>query len=229
MGAEMVELVNELLLSLAYHPERVYAAIVVLMLLSSFGLPIPEEVTLLSAGFIAYVGRSPEEFPPPAPDAPVVDPLVLAAVATGAVFMSDLLIYGIGRRWGSAVRNSWLSRRLTTPRSWERVERWTGRHGFKVCWIFRFTPGVRFPGHLTCGIVKVPLWQFCLADGVATVISVPTQVLLIAYYGDAIVSVLKELKIGLASVLIGGALLYLVVGLVLRRRRVPTVAPEAAP
>jgi hypothetical protein len=118
-------------LSMAYQPWKVYLACTLLLLLSSFGLPVPEE----------------------------------------------------GRQFGARVRASWLGR-LVSPNAWARAESWTERHGGKVCWVFRFTPGIRFPAHLTCGLVKVPLWQFCLADGVATLVSVPTQILLIAYHGD---------------------------------------------
>ena len=47
-------------LDYAHQPHYVYAAIIVLMLASSFGLPFPEEVTLLSAGLLAYIGSNPE-------------------------------------------------------------------------------------------------------------------------------------------------------------------------
>ena len=218
----MEDLANEPVLqwflAMAYEPAYVYAAVTSLLILSSFGLPVPEEVTLLSAGFIAYVGRSPELFPAPTPDAAVVDAWLLAGICTLAVFASDVLIYGLGRRFGPSVRNSWLSRKAIAPETWERAERWTERHGGKVCWVFRFTPGVRFPGHLTCGMVKLPFWQFCLADGVATLVSVPTQVLLISFYGHVVIANLKLVKLGIVIVFVL-TVAFFVVRKVLRRRR----------
>lgn len=195
-------------MSMAYQPWNVYLACVALLIASSFGLPLPEEVTLLSAGFMAYIGRSPDQFPPPTPGAPVVDAWVLAVVCTVAVFTSDLLVYGIGRRFCRTIRQSWLGRRLVSPKSWTRAEAWVERHGVKVCWVFRFMPGIRFPGHLTCGLVRVPLWQFCVADGIATLISVPTQVLLIAHYGDVVLHALREFKLAIAAVLVLAIIVY---------------------
>ena len=204
--------------TMAYQPWKVYLVCTLLLLLSSFGLPVPEEVTLVSAGLVAFVGRSPEHFPPPSPGAPVVDAAVLAVVCTAAVFLSDLLIYGMGRRFGPRLRQTWLARRLISRKSWARAEKWTERHGGQVCWVFRFTPGVRFPGHLTCGIVKLPLWQFCLADGIATLVSVPSQILLVAHYGGAVLGFLKQFKVALAVALVAVVVGALLVRFLRRRR-----------
>ena len=40
----------------AYQPEWVYAAVFGMMLASGFGLPLPEEVTLISLGALAFMG-----------------------------------------------------------------------------------------------------------------------------------------------------------------------------
>lgn len=208
----MEELANDPIMqwffSMAFEPWKVYLGCLFLLLASSFGLPVPEEVTLLSAGFMAYVGLSPEQFPPPYPGAPVVDPVFLAVLCLFAVFGSDLLIYWLGTRFGQRVRESRLGR-LAPAAAWARAEGWTERHGAKVCWVFRFTPGIRFPGHLTCGIVGVPLWQFCLADGLAALVSVPTQILLIAYNGDVVVSFLKRFKFAVFVVILVVGVIYL--------------------
>lgn len=228
----MEELANDPVLqwffSMAFEPWKVYLGCLGLLVLSSFGLPVPEEVTLLSAGFMAYVGRSPDEFPPPYPGAPVVDPVFLAVFCLFAVFFSDLLIYGLGRFFGERVRNSRLGR-LAPESSWKKAEDWTERHGVKVCWVFRFTPGIRFPGHLTCGIVKVPFWQFALADGVAALVSVPTQILLIAYYGEVVVGFLKRFKFAFLIAVVSLGLLYLCWRLWGWRKAAAEAEPEAAP
>lgn len=209
--------VFQFMLGLAHRPLSVYAAVVIMLTLSSFGLPVPEEVTLLSAGFIAYVGRNPELYPPPTPDALVVQPYVLAFVCTLAVFWSDVLIYWLGRRFGIPIRRSRFVRRFVSKKAWAKAEAWVERYGVRVCWVFRFTPGVRFPGHLTCGLIRVPFWQFCLADGIATLVSVPTQVLLIAFYGEVILAFLKEFKLAVATLIAVAAVGFVIWRFVLRR------------
>ena len=84
----------------AYHPGYVYAGIVCMMLMSAFGLPLPEEVTLISVGVLAFMGGNPELFPPPFPGAPVVNAYEASLVAFLAVYSSDFLIYSIGRNYG---------------------------------------------------------------------------------------------------------------------------------
>ena len=49
----------------AYEPTMVYVGLVGMMLLSSVGFPLPEEVTLVSVGVLAFMGANPEHFPPP--------------------------------------------------------------------------------------------------------------------------------------------------------------------
>ncbi len=57
----------------AYEPTMVYCAIFVMMMASGFGLPLPEEVYIVSVGILAYMGAHPDLFPPPFVGAPVVN------------------------------------------------------------------------------------------------------------------------------------------------------------
>lgn len=212
----------------AHEPAKVYLAATVMLVLSSFGLPIPEEVTLLSSGFLAFIGRSPGAYPPPAPGAPVVDPYVLATICTVAVFSSDAMMYWIGRKFGTRIRRSRRLGRIVSAKAWDKAEAWNARYGVRVCWIFRFTPGLRFPGHLTCGIVRVPFLHFVIADGIATLVSVPTQVLLIAFYGEQILAFLKEFKLVAGILLAVGVVVFLLSRLLRRRTAaLPPAEPEA--
>jgi len=57
--------------------------------------------------------------------------------------------------------------------------------------------------------MKVPIWKFLLIDGGAAFISVPTQVILVATYGEVIVSELKRFKlIVISTCLLLGALYF---------------------
>ena len=85
----------------AYEPLTIYGALITLMVMSSFGFPVPEEVTLVSVGLVAFLAQHPEIYAPPSPDASPVNPNYLATVAFFAVFLSDCLVYTIGRTFGS--------------------------------------------------------------------------------------------------------------------------------
>jgi membrane protein DedA with SNARE-associated domain len=70
------------------------------MLASSFGFPVPEELVLISSGLVAYLGKNPEQFPPPYPGAQPVEMWTLMGVCFLAVFFSDFLVYSIGKYLG---------------------------------------------------------------------------------------------------------------------------------
>lgn len=191
----------------AYEPNWVYVLLVVMMLLSAVGLPLPEEATLVSVGVLAYMGANPDKYPPPFPGAPHVNPTTAAIVAFFAVFFADFIIYWIGRSFGRKIFELKPMKAILSEENRLKIETWTHKYGAYACGIFRFTPGVRFPGHLACGMLKFSAWKFALIDGVAAMISVPTQILLLAHYGEPILQGLKKFKI-VVLVVLGLALLY---------------------
>ena len=204
------------LLTYAYQPYMVYGFVIAFMTASSFGLPIPEEMTLVSAGLVAFMAHNPADFPPPTPDAQGVNLVVLCFVCFFAVLGSDLLIYTIGKVFGQKIVNSDFFNKRIGQERFEKINKTFNKYSYWACGIFRFTPGVRFPGHLTCGLMRVPVWQFLLVDGLAALFSVPTQVLLVAYYGREILGQIKEFKIILAGIIGLLILVWLVKKLIAR-------------
>lgn len=171
-----------------------------MMVASAVGFPMPEEITLVSVGFLAFMGSRPDLFPPPFPGAPVVNVHEAAAISFLAVFGSDFLIYGIGRKWGRKILYHPRMRRVISEASIQKVEAWTKKYGNFAVFVFRFTPGVRFPGHLATGMLRFSAWKFAMIDGLAALVSVPTQIYLLAFYGKEILVYFSRFKIVLASV-----------------------------
>lgn len=194
--------IAELLLQYAYEPLTVYTLIILLLTASSFGLPFPEEIVLLSAGLLAHIGSNPALYPPPSPDAIGVSVPITATVCFFAVFLSDFLVFWLGRRYGSAMLQHPWAQKLISPKGFEKIAEWTAKFGPLACGVFRFTPALRFPGHFACGATGVKYSTFILVDGMAALLSVPTQVVLMAYFGEEILSVLKNVKIVLAITIV---------------------------
>lgn len=178
----------------AYQPNMVYLGVVFMMVASALGFPMPEEVTLVSVGFLAFMGSRPDLFPPPFPGAPVVNVHEAAFISFLAVFGSDFLIYFVGRKWGRKILYHPRARKLISEASIQRVENWTKKYGNFAVFVFRFTPGVRFPGHLATGMLKFSAWKFALIDGLAALVSVPTQIYLLAHYGKEILVYFSRFK-----------------------------------
>jgi membrane protein DedA with SNARE-associated domain len=192
-------LITQFFSQYAYAPWLVYSAVCIFMLLSAFGLPIPEEIVLISAGFVGHMALHPVDYPPPFPGAQSVNVKILAGVAFVAVICSDFLIYQLGKRFGPRLfKMRWFAR-LISDESLEKIQGWTRKYGAWTVVIFRFTPGVRFPGHLMCGAMGLSPWRFVAVDMIAAGISVPTQVLLVSLYGETILHYFKPFKIYLLS------------------------------
>ena len=210
----MEQTLIDMLYQFAHQPYLVYGLVFAFMYASSFGFPVPEEVVLLTLGFLAHMAMNPEMYPPTASTvsggvggnaallAPAAATLsnsvnvhIAAWLAFVAVVSSDFLVYGIGRTVGEKVlKHKWVAK-VMTPERQEKVYAWTNRFGPWAAGVFRFTPGVRFPGHLSCGILKVPAKKFLAVDCFAALISVPTQVYLVAFYGKEIIDLIKKYQI----------------------------------
>lgn len=203
----------------AYEPMWIYTFLIGMMLLSAVGLPLPEEATLVSVGILAYMGSHPDKYPPPYPGAPHVHAQTAAIVAFLAVFTSDFLIYALGRLYGRAIFEWKPVRSVLSEDNRLKIEKWTHKYGAYACGIFRFTPGIRFPGHLACGMLKFPAWKFALIDGFAAAISVPTQIILLANYGETILKVLKQFKIFVICILLVILVVFLYKKFVVKRQQ----------
>lgn len=196
------EIILEWFTQYAYQPHLVYGGIILFMFASSFGLPIPEELVLISAGLVAYISLHPSVYPPPFDGAPTVNPYILAGVCFLAVFLSDFIIFQLGRKFGRPLLKSEKLSRFLKPKKVAKVEKWLQKYGAWTSGFFRFTPGLRFPGHLSCGALGLNPIKFVLVDGTAALISVPTQILLISIYGETIIKYLKRFQHGIFIVLL---------------------------
>lgn len=192
----------------AYEPAIVYGTVVFMMVISSFGFPVPEEVSLISVGIVCYMGRNPDLFPPPEVGATAVNTYTAAAVTFCAVVASDFLVYTLGKTLGGKIMRWKVMKRQ--QKQLDRVSSWMQKYGVFAAALFRFTPGLRFPGHFSCGMMGLPPLKFLAVDSLAALVSVPTQIFLISYYGKEILENFKAIKIVLGAALVIGGIVYFI-------------------
>jgi membrane protein DedA with SNARE-associated domain len=159
--------------------------IFVVLLLCGFGLPMPEDVVLVTGGVLAWL----------ASDLPSADfttmlkddgLLQMVAVGLAGILAGDSVIFWAGRRLGSRVAEFPALRRVVTPEKMTEVERLIRRRGDVVVMIARFLPGLRAPTYFTVGHAGMPYWEFLLFDGMAALVSAPLWVCLGFYFGSNI-------------------------------------------
>jgi len=170
---------------------QAYAAIVIVLFACGMGVPIPEDITLFAAGFLAYKGR-----------------ITLAgAVIVGliGVLVGDSFMYLIGRNFGRKVFDWPVFRKIFTSERIKMAEEKIQNNARIICFTSRFAPGLRAPVYITSGVLRVPFTVFIGMDGLAALISVPVWVFLAYFLGDKVemlLEIAKQTKIGVALVLL---------------------------
>jgi len=134
----------------------------ILLLLCGLGLPMPEDIVLITAGMLGVIdGRSWFE----------VSVFMYAGVLAG-----DSMIFFAGQRYGTRLLGTSWFQRIFPPAKQARVEELFAKHGTTGLFIGRFLPGLRAPIFFSAGSLKVSLVKFLLLDGLAALVSVPVFV-----------------------------------------------------
>lgn len=144
-----------------------YWAVFFVLLICGFGVPIPEDITLVSGGVISGLGYTNVHW--------------MLVVSMIGVLVGDSTMYWLGRIYGEKILKFPLIRRIATPERFAQVQERFEKQGWKLLFVARFLPGLRAVVYLVSGITrKVGFTRFVLVDFCAAIISVPIWV----YLGD---------------------------------------------
>jgi membrane protein DedA with SNARE-associated domain len=193
-----------------------YGGIFVVLLLGSLGLPIPEEVPIVTAGILSHQGTMRWW-------------LALATCVIG-VLSGDVVLYWAGRHWGDRVLEQPFVGRLLDRRRLEQIEAGYRRRGALIVFLARNVMGLRAAAFVGAGVVGLPFRKFVAADGTAVAYGVPLNFGLAYLFSRHLHRVLAEVHrvegwLALAIVVVGGAWVYFV----LRRRGERALAAAARP
>jgi membrane protein DedA with SNARE-associated domain len=135
-----------------------YPALLSLLILTGVGSPVPEDLLLLTAGYLVFSG--------------VFDWPVALTVSFVGVVVSDLMLYSAGRHlaWRST---RWSEGRVLSPKRLERATGWFDRVGDHLVFIARLVPGTRAMVFLTAGARALPVWRFLWHDILGASLWVP--------------------------------------------------------
>lgn len=149
-----------------------YSVILGILLACGMGLPIPEDITLLAAGFLAGIGNI----------------SLTGAFIAGfvGVMAGDSFLFFLGRKLGYRAFKLPIIRLIMTEERISLAKEKVISNSKFICFTARFLPGLRSPIFLTSGILGVPPLVFFGLDGFAALISVPVWILLGWWFGDAL-------------------------------------------
>ena len=129
-----------------------YAALGIFgVVLSTLFLPLPEELALLGAGYLAHSGAL---------------PLWAAWLSSWAgIVVGDTSSYLLGRSFLPRLLRSRFGKRIVSPDLREWAEGLVARHGFRAILLGRFLVALRGPVYLAIGAAKYPMAKFELING----------------------------------------------------------------
>lgn len=175
-----MEILHELI---AFFSNYGYFAVFMVLLACGFGLPIPEDITLVAGGVICCALSS------------NLDVRIMLVVSLLGVIVGDGTMFMLGRLLGPKVKTLPFLRRVFTDSVYKKMQEKIHKYGHWVLFVARFLPGLRAPIFMTAGISrKVPYWKFLLMDGTAALISVPIWVYAGYYFAHDLDDLVEWIK-----------------------------------
>ena len=158
-----------LALGLLYLEEFTYLAIFSFLVLCGTGFfPFPEEVTLLTAGYLASLGT--------------IKLRIILPLALLGVLLGDSIFFIVGRKNPNALRKFGKMLILSKP-ILDKVHRFFKKHGEKTIFFTRFILGTRIPASFIAGSTGMKYSTFFLYDFAGIILWVPSLMTLGYLFG----------------------------------------------
>ncbi|MFH1228298.1 MAG: DedA family protein [Planctomycetota bacterium] len=139
-----------------------YIGVMIALLLTGLGIPVPEDIILLAAGFVTANDFARLE--------------LMIPVAMLSILAGDLITFGLGRKFGSRIYNIRPFSYLFTKKRVARIDKFYARYGKSAIFFGRFAAGLRALIYISAGASKMAISRFILMDLLAALISVPVLV-----------------------------------------------------
>jgi len=160
----------------------------VVVMLESFGVPLPGETALIAFGILASQGHYSIYW-------------VIALAALAAIVGDNLGYWLIGRWGGRTLFERWGPLRRYAEKTLPPTERLMARHGGKVVFFGRFVTVLRYTAAWVAGLAKMAWWRFLFWNALGG-ICWATAVGLVAYYsGHAAADAIQRYGIYAAGVI----------------------------
>ena len=176
-------------------PEGSIILVFAWLALGGLGMPLPEDAALLATGVLVQRGA--------------VQPVLALPIVFIGVIGGDAMLFFLARRFGPAVYERKLFRRVLPPERRAKVESAYSRYGGRLVFFARHVAGLRAAVFAMAGIHRMAPSRFLLWDTAAACLNVPLVVGL-GYFGARHV---ERMRLGLATarefLLLGVALVVL--------------------
>jgi membrane protein DedA with SNARE-associated domain len=200
-----------------------YLAVFVLMAVGSACIPIPAEIVLAFGGALASSGFAAEALEDPSKQLSFW--IVVAAGVAGSM-AGSWVAYGVGFAGGRPLVDRWGRYLLLRRHELDRAHAWFERRGEAAVFLARLVPVVRGLISLPAGVARMPFWRFTVFSFLGQIpfaIGFTLSGYLLGQRWEVVEQYFRPISIGLAVLLVGGIMWWLI-----RRRSTARREPEPA-
>jgi len=190
-----------------------YGAVLLLVMLEDFGIPVPGETILIAAAIFAGAGR--------------LNVVLVALVGFIAAVIGDNIGFAIGHFGGRALALRWGKYVFLTEERLAKAEVFFNRHGGKIIVVARFIEGLRQANGIIAGISGMRWLRFLVFNVLGAALWVATWVSVGYFAGQHITAIYHYITLYSYYVLIAFAV-TLVAYILWRLRRRRSVAAKAS-
>ncbi len=183
------------------------------LLACGFGLPIPEDISLIIGGILAARGFS----------SLTETNLILFS----GVLIGDCIVFSFGYHKGYKIKETRFYKRIMPVPREIQVLSFFQKYGDKVIFIARFLPGLRTPLFFTAGLYKTSYVKFFALDGFAALISVPVWIWIGYTFGnnwELLEEKIKEFQTG-SLIIIAILIVSFIATFLLKKRVLAKIKP----
>ncbi len=176
-----------------------YVYVGLFLVLGSLGLPFPEEIVLLSAGYLAGTGA--------------VHFWLMLPYTMGILIIADTMTYTVSRKLGREILLKWGRYVFLPTHRLDQIEEYYEKHGSKTVFFSRLVIGFRFVGIMVAGITEMPWKKFFIYDILSIIVYLPIVLglgFLFHYHLDLILKELRLVKHVIFIVAMGLILLWFI-------------------
>ena len=161
----------------------------VVVMLESFGLPLPGETALIAFGVLAAQGHYSIAW-------------VIALAAAAAIIGDNLGYWLLGRLGGRALFRRWGWLQRYSDKVLPRAERIMERHGGKTVFFGRFVAVLRFSAAAVAGLARMPWGRFLFWNASGGIVWATAVGLAAFYGGKAVADAIQRYGLYAAGVLV---------------------------
>jgi membrane protein DedA with SNARE-associated domain len=186
-------------------------AILLLVLLEDFGIPVPGETVLIAGAVFAGSGR--------------LNIVAVGVVGFAAAVLGDNIGYAIGRFGGRALVDRWGRYVFLTAERVDKAEAFFNRHGGKIIVFARFIEGLRQANGIIAGISGMHWLRFLAFNALGAALWVGTWVSVGYFAGQHITTIYDAItRYALYAAIAAVVLIVAWIAYRLRKRHRPAAA-----